>query len=230
LNGTAINFRAQLLPGFGIQGDYGLCDFDIPKAFHFSGAYQLPVGHGKQFLANSPRLVDAVLGGWSANWILTLQDGQPGTVPCIISTTTGFGCDALLVPGQNVTAGSHNVNQWLNPNAFASPPVATAVGQSNYSPLGGAPSQYFGPGYHRLDFSLFKQFRVTERSHLELRAEFFNLTNTPNFSPPGFGGNGVVAAPGALDYTSPATFGRITSTRDCQNDQREIQFAVKAYF
>ena len=38
------------------------------------------------------------------------------------------------------------------------------------------------------------------------------------------------AAPGSLDYTSPSTFGVITSTRDGQNDQREIQFALKFYF
>jgi hypothetical protein len=230
LNATAISgFRAPLLPGFGIQGDYGLCDYDIPKVFHLSGTYALPVGHGRQFLGNSRGIVDAVLGGWSTNWILTLQNGQPGTVGCAISTTSGFGCNAFLVPGQSVTAGPHNVDQWLNPAAFTSPPVATTIGQSDYSPLGGAPTQFYGPGYHRLDFSLFKNFRITERTHLEFRSEFFNLTNTPNFSPPGFGGNGVVAAPGALDYTSN-TFGKINSTRDGQNDQREIQFALKFYW
>ena len=226
LNSTNLtSFRAPLLPGFGIQGDYGLCDFDVPKVFHLSGVYDLPVGHGRQFLSNSRGFVDAVLGGWSTNWILTLQDGQPGTVPCAITTTSGFTCNALLVPGQSVTAGPHNVNQWLNPAAFASPPIATAIGQSDYSPLGGAPTQFYGPGYHRLDFSLFKSFQITERFRLEFRSEFFNLTNTPNFSPPGFQGNGVTAAPGALDYTN-ASFGRITSTRDGQNDQREIQFAL----
>lgn len=230
LNSTAISGRgAPLLPGFGIQGDYGLCDFDVPKAFHLSGAYELPVGRGKQFMSSSPGWADAVVGGWSTNWILTLQDGQPGTVPCAITTTSGFGCYAFLVPGQSVTAGPHNVDQWLNPKAFASPPVATTVGQSDYSPLGGAPSQYYGPGYHRLDFSLFKNFRINERMHFEFRSEFFNLTNTPSFSPPGFAGNGVTAAPGSLDYTN-SNFGKITSTRDGQNDQREIQFALKFYW
>ncbi len=230
LNSTAISGRgASRLPGFGIRGDYGLCDFDIPKVFHLSGVYELPVGHGRQFLSSSRRVVDAVLGGWSTNWILTLQNGQPGTVPCAITTTSGFGCYALVVPGQNIYGGPHNVNQWLNPAAFASPPVATTLGQSDYSPLGGAPSQFYGPGYHRLDFSLFKSFRINERMHLEFRSEIFNLTNTPNFSPPGFAGNGVTAAPGSLDYTSN-TFGQINSTRDGQNDQREIQFALKFYF
>src|SRR5208282_1255788 len=111
-----------------------------------------------------------------------------------------------------------------------SPPVATTIGQSDYSPLGGAPGQFFGPGYHRIDFSLFKDFRTSDKTHLEFRSEFFNLVNHPNFSPPGFNGNGVVAAPGSLDYTSPSTFGTISSTRDGQNDQREIQFALKFYF
>ena len=230
LNSTAIGGRgAPLLPGFGIQGDYGLCDFDTPKVFHLSGAYDLPVGKGRRFLSHSPGVVNALAGGWSTNWILTLQSGQPGTVPCAITTTSGFGCYALLVPGQSVTAGPHNVDHWLNPAAFASPPVATTIGQSDYSPLGGAPSQFYGPGFHRLDFSLFKTFSVTERTRLEFRAEIFNLTNTPNFSLPGFGGNGVSAAPGSLDYTSDS-FGKITSTRDGQNDQREIQFALKLYF
>jgi TonB dependent receptor len=230
LNSTAISgFRAPLLPNFGIQGDYGLCDFDTPKVFHLSGVYELPVGHGRHFLNNSPGIVNGVLGGWSTNWILTLQNGQPGTVPCAITTTTGFGCNALLVPGQSVTGGAHNVDHWLNNAAFASPPVATTIGQSDYSPLGGAPSQFYGPGFHRLDFSLFKDFRVNERMRFEFRAEIFNLTNTPNFSLPGFGGNGVSAAPGSLDYTSDS-FGKITSTRDGQNDQREIQFALKFYF
>lgn len=230
LNATAIAFRASVLPRFGIQGDYGLCDFDVPKVVHLSGAYELPAGKGKRFLNNSGRVVDAVLGGWKTNWILTIEDGMPYTVPCVVSTTSGFGCDALEVAGENKIAGPHNVNHWLNPAAFTSPPVATAIGQSDYAPLGGAPSQFYGPGYHRIDFSMFKEFQTSDKTHLEFRAEFFNLINHPNFSPPGFNGNGVVAAPGSLDYTSPSTFGTISSTRDGQNDQREIQFAMKFYF
>jgi len=231
LNATAIaSFRAAELPHFGVQGDYGRCDFDIPKVVHVSGSYELPVGKGKRFLTNGGRLADGVLGGWKTNGILTLQDGMPGTIGCVNSTTSGYGCNALLVPGQSIIAGPHNVNDWLNAAAFTSPPVATTIGQSDYSPLGGAPGQFYGPGYHRIDFSLFKNFSTSDKTRLEFRAEIFNLINHPNFSPPGFGGNGVVAAPGSTDYTSPSTFGTISSTRDGQNDQREIQFALKFYF
>ena len=231
LNSTAISsYRAPLLPGFGVQGDYGLCDFNIPNVVHVSGTYALPVGKGMKYLHNSHGAVDDVLGGWQTNWILTLQDGMPFTIPCINATSAGFGCNALMVPGQNVYAGPHDVNQWMNPAAFTTPPTVTALGQTSFAPLGGSPSQLLGPGFHRLDFSLFKQFQTTESTRLEFRAEIFNLTNTPNFAAPGFSGNGVSASPGALDYTSPSTFGRISSTRDLQNDQREIQFALKFYW
>jgi len=229
LNETALYYRAPMLPHFGIQADYGRCDFDDPKVVHVSGTYELPAGKGRRFLGSSSKLVEGILGGWRTNWILTLQDGQPFGIPCVNPTPSGFGCYALLT-GQSITAGPHNVNQWINPSAFHDAPEATTIGQTDYSPLGGAPMQFYGPGFHRFDFSLFKEFRTTEKTQLEFRAEFFNLTNHPNFSPPGFSGNGVVPAPGSLDYDTPSTFGAINSTRDGQNDQREIQFALKFYF
>jgi hypothetical protein len=231
LNGTALTgYRGAFLPGFGMRKDFGLCDFDINKVVHLSGTYELPFGQGRHFAAGSGKVVNAIIGGWDTNWILTLQGGQPGTVPCAISTTTGFGCNALKVPGVGIYTGAHKVNHWMNPAAFATPPVATTVGQADYSPLGSGPSQFRGPGFERLDFSLFKQFEITDRYRVEFRSEYFNLANHPNFSIPGFSGNGVSAAPGALNYNNTANFGAINSTRDGQNDQREIQFALKLYY
>jgi hypothetical protein len=231
LNQTALTgYRAPFLPGFGMHKDFGRCDFDIDKVFHLSGVYELPFGQGRHYLNSGSKVVNAIAGGWDANWILTLQGGQPGTVPCAISTTSGFGCNALKVPGQDPYAGKHNAQQWLNPAAFATPPIAATIGQTDYSPLGGGPGQFRGPDFKRLDFSLFKQFEFTERFRLEFRSEFFNLANHPNFSLPGFNGVGVAAAPGSLDYNNPTNFGTINSTRDGQNDQREIQFALKLYY
>jgi hypothetical protein len=230
LNQTAMTgYRAPFLPNFGQHGDFGRCDFDINKVVHFSGVYELPFGHDRRFLKTG-KVVNAIVGGWNTNWILSLQGGQPGTVPCAIPTTTGFGCYALKVPGVNLYAGKHNQDQWINAAAFASPPVATAIGQTDLSPLGAGPTQFRGPGFKRFDFSMFKQFDITERYRLEFRSEFFNLANHPNFSLPGFSGLGVSGAPGALNYNNPSNFGKINSTRDGQNDQREIQFALKLYY
>lgn len=230
LIGTIGSQRAPLLPNFGIQADYGLCDIDVTNLVHLSGTYNLPFGKGGTFFKTASPLVDSVVGGWSMNLLGTAQSGPPFTIGCPVSTTTGLGCYALLVPGQNVYAGPNNVNQWMNPAAFAQPPKATTIGQTSYSPLGGAPTQLRGPGYHRADLSIFKSFTIRENTRLEFRAECFNLTNTPQFGIPGFTGPGLTATPGVTDFTNVKNFGKITSTRDGANDQREFQLALKLYF
>ena len=217
--GGVAGYRAPYIPNFGIQGDYGLADFDIRKAFSLSGTYQLPVGKGQHFLSGGHGVANALLGGWIMNWIVTLDDGFPQTIGCATAGAAGVGCYALLVPGQGEYAGPHNVNQWMNPAAFANPPFATTIGQTNLAPLGGAGTQVVGPGIHRLDWSLFKQFQTSERTRVEFRAEFFNLTNHPNF-----------ALPAYTNYSNTSTFGEITSTEDSPNDPRQIQFALKFYF
>ena len=90
-------------------------------------------------------------------------------------------------------------------------------------------TQVPGPGFHRLDFSIFKEFPITERYRLQFRTEFFNITNHPNFNAPNFGGNGVVAIGNSGKYNS-STFGEIGSTRDDPYDPRQIQFALKFYY
>ncbi len=219
LNGDVGGYRAPYLANFGIQGDYSLCDFDVRNMVHFSGGWELPIGRDHRFLHNATGITNAVLGGWTTNWILTLQDGQPFTVGCV-GSFSNFGCNALLVPGQNVIGGPHDVNHWLNAAAFTNPAAAaTVVGSKDYSVLGGAATQAAGPGFHRLDFSLFKKIQTSESTYLEFRTEVFNVTNTPQFALPGF-----------LDFTNTTNFSQITSVRDGALDQREIQFALKFYW
>ena len=95
--------------------------------------------------------------------------------------------------------------------------------------LGSKPGQITGPGFRRLDFSLFKQFQISERFSVQFRSEFFNILNHPNFNAPAFGGNGVVSVGGSGNPTS-ASFGAIGSTRDAPYDPRQIQFALKLYY
>jgi hypothetical protein len=227
LNGDTPGYRAPYLPGFGIQGDYALCDVDVRNAAHFSGTWQLPFGKGQRFAHDAHGLGNALIGGWNTNWILTLQDGQPFGVGCAVDTIN-FGCNSLYVPGQPITAGLHNVNQWMNPKAFTDPAAFNPANPTSLVPLGGI-GEVTGPGFHRLDFSLFKEFQTSERTHLEFRTEVFNITNTPQFNAPGFGGNGVLAVSGATTPGS-STFGEIGSTRDGAYDEREIQFALKFYW
>ncbi len=226
--GSQGGYRAPYLSGFGIQGDYQLANFDIRNVLHFSGGYELPIGNGKRFMSSASGVANMIAGGWSIIWSTTLQGGQPLNIGCNIKTVSDdLDCNALLTG--DPYSGPHDVDQFLNPDAFSNPPVATAIGQTDFSPLGGVPAQVRGPQFGRLDFSVFKNFQLNEQFRLEFRSEFFNIANHPNFNAPGFGGNGVVAVPGSTDFGS-SNFGKLGSTRDAPNDPRQIQFALKLYF
>jgi Carboxypeptidase regulatory-like domain/TonB dependent receptor len=243
--GNINGYRAPNLPGFGIRADYALAPQDIRNVFHFSGSYDLPIGKGKKWVSDASGWQNQVIGGWSVNWILTLQDGQPITIPCPTQTASGMACGALLVPGQPLKLGLHTdangqLSWFGNPAAFTQPcvldnsgnPIANSVPgcvpETGAAALGGI-TQVPGPGFHRFDFSIFKNFPIKERATLQFRTEFFNITNHPNFNAPGFGGNGVVAIGNSLNYNS-STFGEIGSTRDNPYDPRQIQFALKLLF
>jgi hypothetical protein len=252
LNGNGTGYRAPSVPGFGIERDYGLAPADVRHVFHFSGGYELPFGKGKRYLSDAGGVAKALVGGWSVIWSTALQGGQPRTIPCPTGTTNGTNCNALRVAGVSPTSGPHNVTQFWNPAAFTQPCVlggpnnapvpipdspTGCVPLTGFAALGGGATQVVGPTFKRLDLSTFKDFQLSERFRLQFRAEFFNILNHPNFNAPGFGGNGVVAVPGSLNFTpnsngtfGSGTFGRIGSTRDAPYDPRQIQFALKLYY
>lgn len=241
--GSTGGYRAPAVPGLGPTFDRALANFDIRQVLHLSGSYDLPIGRNKKFLGTSGKAANLVIGGWSANWIATLQGGQPVTLGCPTGTTAGTGCYDVRVSGQsqqlglkNTLSGPNKGLYWYgNPNAFQQPcplggaPTAGCLPLTGNGVLGGNPSTTSGPGFHRLDFSLFKGFAISDRFTAQFRTEFFNILNHPNFNAPGFGGNGVVAFSGANNFTS-SNFGRIGSTRDAPYDPRQIQFALKLYY
>lgn len=246
LNGGSLSgYRAPSVPGLGPGFDYGPANFDIRQVLHFSGGYELPFGQGKHYMSSGGHLMNAVVGGWAINYILTLQGGQPITLGCPTGTTAGTGCNDVRVPGQNPDLGIHltsNGPRWFNnPAAFQQPCALDLTGApipnsptgciplTGSAALGDAPGTVYGPGFHRLDFSLFKDMQFTERFRGQFRAEAFNIANHPNFNAPNFGGNGVVGVSGSGNFNS-SNFGLIGGTRDNPYDPRQIQFAFKLYY
>ncbi len=215
-----VGYRAEWLPGFGIKGDYALCDGDAAGLVHMAGTYNLPVGRGRQFGASMSKPADLIVGGWVINGFYTFQSGQPLTVTCPNATSADFGCAANLVSGQGLYTGPHNYTQWMNPAAFAQPPVATAIGQTSIAPLGGPLQQVRGPHFANLDSSILKNFNFTETDYLQFRAEAFNTTNTPPF-----------AQPGQLNFTT-TSFSTISATKNSNqnNGARTLQLALKLVF
>lgn len=208
---------APTLAGYGLTRDYSYCGNDSPNIVHASGVWQLPLGRGQSFGNQMSKGLDGVIGGWSAQWILTSQDGFPLTIGCATNTTSGnFRCYAPVSGNPYAGKGPHGIDPFLNAAAFVQPPSATTVGQTDFSPLGGPWNQVHGPAFNNLDFSIFKKFRTSENTNLEFRAEFFNFLNHPNF------GTGLTSS----NYNT-ANFGIINSTL---GTGRETQLALKYYF
>jgi hypothetical protein len=245
--GNTGSLRAYAVPGLGPKFDLAPADFDIRNVIHFSGGYELPFGKNKKYL-NEGAAANAVLGGWSMNWIVTLQGGQPLNFGCPTGTTSGLGCNDIKIAGQSqslgiktktIDGGPHPF--WINnAGAFNQPCQLGANGPIQGSPagcipvtgnaiLGGKAGQTLTPGFHRLDYSLFKAFQLSDRFSMQFRAEFFNILNHPNFNAPNFGGNGVVAIGGSGNFNDPH-FGEVGSTRDAPYDPRQIQFGLKLYY
>lgn len=236
-NGDGGNRQPELL---GIRPDYTSSPFDVRQRFTLTGTYAVPVGKGRTYL-NSGGIVDIFLGGWSVTPAFQAQTGQPFTVGADIPTVNGASAFPYLVsnpyqgggtpnatnPGITCPATVKNATNWYNPCAFANPPPASIIpvgtvitSYNQVLGLVGAPrNQLYGPGFFRLDASVFKDFNFTETSYLQFRADMFNVTNTPDLGQPngGIGSNG----------------GQITSTRFIGNytpNARFFQFALKLFF
>jgi hypothetical protein len=115
--------------------------------------------------------------------------------------------------------------RYLDANAFMQAPEApngTSAADEDFGNSGVGIVR--GPGQHNLDMAVERLFPVKENSTFRFRAEFFNLTNTPQFANPNTGlgyGNPLLPA------TASSTFGQITST---VGNPRIIQFAAKYEF
>jgi hypothetical protein len=113
-------------------------------------------------------------------------------------------------PGCIAPAQVHTVADWFNPCAFVAAPGRFGNAGRNF---------LIGPDFKDVDFSVLRDIRLGSESRLlQLRAEFFNLFNHPNFDLPSsnFDGNAF----GALQ--SANAFGG--------RPPRQVQLAVKFLF
>ncbi|MEO7144887.1 MAG: hypothetical protein ABI165_15420, partial [Bryobacteraceae bacterium] len=164
------SFTTQNTPAVG--GDYAwekaLSSFDIPHNLAVSAGYELPVGRGKSFLGNSNRLVEGLLGGWQLQSSVVARSGRPFT-PTISRdvANTGFGGQR---PNRIASGAESNptAQVWFDKSAFTVP--------ANYTYGNSGGDILREQRFVDLDFSVFKQFQVTEHGRLQFRAEFFNLT------------------------------------------------------
>ncbi|MBI4905442.1 MAG: TonB-dependent receptor [Acidobacteria bacterium] len=179
---------------------------DVRHNYVLSSTWELPFGKGKRYLSSSPRAMDLLFGGWQLSGIFGRTSGLPFTVNTSGGITNAGGADRPNRIGNGTLASSErSIDRWYNVQAFAVQPNYT-YGNSGRNIL-------FGPALTNIDFSLAKTFAITEKFHLQFRAEAFNASNTPFFGLPGANIN----APGA---------GLITSA----GEPRRVQFGLKLRF
>jgi hypothetical protein len=114
-----------------------------------------------------------------------------------------------------------NLNNFFNKNAFCAPPQLD--GATGFGTLGRG--VVYGPGQHNMDMSIFKDTRVgglRETGTVQLRAEFFNTFNTPQFA-----SQTTTQFSTAITQLGAPSFGHITATTV---SPRIIQFGLKYTF
>jgi hypothetical protein len=191
------------------RAHYGHSSLERSHRFIFSSVYELPWGPGKRWL--SAGLVSNILGGWTLGNIVNLEGGQWLTVSNLFNTCNCFGGNqGVNLVGDPKAGVDHSKfdparNVWFNTTAFAAPNPFT-YGNA-LAPL------IQSPGQINIDLTADKRFRVSEKTSAEIRGEFINLPNHPNFNPPN------------VTFGS-AAFGRISSALP----GRRIQIGLKLFF
>jgi len=215
----------------------GNSDLDVRNRFTFSTTYDIPGKKGYKQL----------LEGWQVNSIVVLQGGLPWTAFDFsndVSKTGEFsdrwdikpGVNVKDIPGFGVNTSIPISNFFVNPATEAgnchTPIIA---GTTNCFGFGNAGRNIFrGPHYRNWDFSLVKSFRITERFNAQLRGEFFNILNHPNFGIPG----SLLVNAFNNDLSSSSSIGLVPGTPDVvaanpvigTGGPRNIQLGLKFRF
>jgi hypothetical protein len=232
------------------SNDYSNSAFDVRNRFTFNGNYQLPFGQGRRYANTSGWMNYIIGGWSSSITFVAQSGEAFTVNASNISSPSGATAHAVRIadpfkgggtPDPSYTGSKsftcptkvRTVQNWYNPCAFRNPKPNdltyqdaakkvpnTVTGDAALAYLGSPRNQIHGPGYDRINLSLFKDFKTWREQSLQFRADSFNLFNTPAYGLPsqiGVGPNG----------------GQITSARFFQSytpDSRFFQFALKYLF
>jgi hypothetical protein len=234
----------------GLRYDYGNCTQDVHNRVSLNGQYDLPFGRGKAFFSKSKVADELVGGwktslvfqAQSGDPVFLTSSNQGSSYPYKVSdpftpgspfgaASTGLSTSPMQ-PQFHCATKTRTLQQWFNPCSYVNPPQVVTTGASagnntiNATQAGLIPSgphgrvAVVGPGFNRVDLSLFKNFTLPFReSSFELRTDVFNVLNTPSFGNPGTGLSGGSSQ-------------QITSTRfsSILPDARTIQVAGRFTF
>jgi len=185
--------------------------FDIAHRFVYSMNYELPFGKGRKFSSGNS-VVDNILGGWDSNMIFQKQTGLPFTPQLANSVSNAGGSRPDRYKSGEVD--NPTIARWFDTSLGTAPGTAAWGTPTVFTFGNGGRNVLRGPGRTNMDFSLFKNFQITERVKLQFRSEMFNIFNHAQFDLP----NSSVGNPNAGIITALAGV------------PRQVQFALRLTF
>jgi Carboxypeptidase regulatory-like domain/TonB-dependent Receptor Plug Domain len=172
----------SLIPGL----ERGNSNFDIRRRFTWNFGYEFPKMNGSW---------SKLRNGWGVEGVVNLQDGQPFQLNYNFEgdySGSGEGFDRPDVVGPiryGSRAFSVDLSSFQVPCTFGNSTGLGAGGDSDCF----AGTRHFGnlhrnslrgPSFKEFNFSVFKNTALSERASLQVRFEFFNILNHPNFANP----------------------------------------------
>jgi hypothetical protein len=166
---------------FNRRADRARSSFDRPHRIAGNFVYELP------FFRDQKGFVGLVLGGWQLNSQFSLQSGSPFT-PLNGSDPAGALASISALVGNAIRP---NLNTTLDLSSMSVEEILAAGGRSLFSTI--TPAQRLGnvgrnvlrsDGINNIDFGLMKNTRIGENQRLQLRADFYNFTNSRDFGIP----------------------------------------------
>jgi hypothetical protein len=162
---------------YNISIERSISAHDIPQSLVAALVYEIPVGRGKKVGGDMSKALDTVLGGWQVSGIIRWGSGLPLQFSAP-NTLSSYGFSVLrpnIADASKLNIENQTPDKWFNTAAVAQPAPYT---------IGTAPrwisNLRFGDA-HSADLSAVKNFKLAEWLKMQYRAEFFNLTNTPQF-------------------------------------------------
>ena len=189
--------------------------FDVPQRLTVTTSWDVPVGKGRRWLGSASKAMDLMFGQWNMATFSTFQSGFPLSFGVATNTLflTGAGGqrpNAISDPKAGISGGiTERLSSYFNTAAFSQPADFT------FGNVGPRVGWLRSPGMNNVNLTLTKQFVITERLKVNLRASSFNLLNHPVFSGPN------------TTFGALGQFGRITSQA---NLSRQTEVVLRIIF
>jgi hypothetical protein len=206
---------------------------DTPQLFHAYGVWNMPFGHGNNWLVNQ------LIGGWSFSSIFSYNSGSPlaitasgckviGQGTCMPSYASGYNRSPRTGGGwgKGITAATASTHPYIDATAFVVPNQTYQIGNLNRT---GA-YNLFGPGGFDLDSGLSRKFKITERINFVFNATATNVTNAVHWAISSTSVSaGAVTTTGVnpVGTNTGSSFGTIGSQ---VNSARDFQFSGRINF